>query len=91
VKMSGIFDNKSPKRGKRTRDTWTGKVYDSRNKCYQALAAGEGMDPRYPLGWYDLCKKYPLRFEDVDAGKKIDGRGRLVYREVKFILCSVFV
>jgi len=78
VRPSGIFDNKSPKRGRKTKDTWTGTEYDSRNQCYQALAAGEGMDPTKKLGWYDLCARYPMRFEDVATGKRIDGHGRLV-------------
>jgi hypothetical protein len=76
--LSGIFSNKEAKIPKKTRDTWTGKVYDARNQVYQDLCFNEGMDPTKTLGWYDLCRKYPLRFEDVTTGRKIDGSGRLV-------------
>ena len=75
--MTGIFNNKDIKSPKRTKDTWTGKIYISRNQAYQDLAASEGMPPEKTLGWYDLCRKYPLRFEDVATSKKIDGSGRL--------------
>jgi hypothetical protein len=72
--MAGIFkDNKS----KATRDTWTGITYPARNKCYQALASNEGMLINKSLGWYDLCRKYPDRFEDVSTGRKIGSNGRL--------------
>ncbi len=76
--LSGIFNNKKPKVPKETKDTWTGKVYKARNQAYQALALSEGMDPTKPLGWFDLCRKYPLRFEDVVTGRKIDSSGRAV-------------
>jgi hypothetical protein len=77
VKMSGIFNNKAAKAPKKTIDPWTSRTYESRNQCYQALAASEGMDPTYTLGWYDLCWKYPLRFVDYETQRPIDGRGRL--------------
>lgn len=73
--MSGIFKDN---RRKPTRDTWSNIVYPSRNKCYQALASGEGWDPNYSLGWYDLCAKYPGRFEDTATGRRIVANGYLV-------------
>lgn len=74
---SGIFDNLNPKVPKKTRDSWTGTIYVSRNQVYQALADAEGMDPTKALGWYDLCRRYPGRFVDVASGLKIDESGRL--------------
>lgn len=72
--MSGIFkDNKE----KATKDTWTGIEYPARNKCYQALAPSEGMPVNKSLGWFDLCRKYPGRFEDLASGRKIGSDGRL--------------
>jgi hypothetical protein len=73
--MSGIFKDN---RKKPTRDMWTGIQYPSRNKCYQALAHREGMDPNYSLGWYDLCRKYPGRFQDEDTRRRIGADGRLM-------------
>jgi hypothetical protein len=52
--LSGIFDNKKPEISKRTRDTWTGKIYESRNQAYQALAGAEGMDATN-RGWCYYC------------------------------------
>ena len=74
---TGIFDNMRPKTSKPTLDTVTQKVYASRNACYQELAGSEGMDPTKTLGWYDLCRKYPSRFQDVATGRLIDANGRL--------------
>jgi len=76
--LSGIFNNKKDKSQKKTRDTWTGKIYEARNQAYKALAPNEGMDPGEKLGWYALCKKYPERFEDVTSGRRIDASGRLI-------------
>lgn len=78
MSLSGIFDNKKSKVPKKTKDTWTGKVYEARNQAYQALAPSEGMDPRKTLGWFDLCRRYPGRFEDVASGRRIDASGRLI-------------
>ena len=76
--LSGIFNNKKRRSQKKTRDTWTGKIYEARNQAYQALAPNEEMDPAEKLGWYALCKKYPGRFEDVTSGRRIDASGRLI-------------
>ncbi len=73
--MSGIFKDN---RRKATQDTWTGKVYPARNKCYQDLALSLGMNIVNSLGWYDICKKFPGRFKDVATGRKIDANGRLI-------------
>ena len=73
--MAGIFKDNQPKA---TLDTWTNKVYPARNQCYQALAKAEGMDPNYSLGWYDLCKKYTIRFKDVNTKRWIGLNGRLI-------------
>ena len=78
--MTGIFNNNNFKPGKPPKDTRTGKVYESRNQVYLALATSERLPIDKTLGWYDLCRRYPLRFEDVTTGKLIDQNGRLVDR-----------
>jgi hypothetical protein len=65
------------KRGSPTRDSATGAVYPSRNKTYQALAPGLGLDPSDQYGWYTLCRMFPGRFVDVKTGRYIDARGSL--------------
>jgi len=66
------------KRGSPTRDSATGTVYPSRNKAYQALAPGFGLDPRDQYGWFTLCRMFPGRFVDVKTGRRIDTRGSLI-------------
>jgi hypothetical protein len=75
-----LFANVSPerKRGSRTRDSVTGIVYPSRNKTYQALAKGFGLDSNDQYGWYTLCRMCPRRFLDVKTGKPIDSHGSLI-------------
>ena len=61
------------------RDTKTGKVYPSKNNCYQSLLkSGElkdlvdkgifGDNPKKnTFGWYALVREWPDRFEEVKA------------------------
>jgi hypothetical protein len=76
--LAGIFNNKKAEAPKKIKDTWMGRIYHARNQAYQDLALREGMDTIKSLWWYDLCRKYPLRFEDVATRRKIDGSARLV-------------
>jgi hypothetical protein len=69
--------NSERKRGSPTRDSVTGTVYSSRNKTYQALALGFGLDPRNQYGWYKLCRMFPGRFVDVKTGRPINSHGSL--------------
>jgi hypothetical protein len=73
--MSGIFKDTNKKA---TRDTRSGILYPSRNKCYKALAQSLVMDPNYSPGWFDLCRKNAGRFYDVATSRKIGADGRLI-------------
>jgi hypothetical protein len=75
-----LFSNVSQerKRGSPTRDSATGMLYPSRNKAYQALAAGVGLDPANQYGWFRLCIRFPGRFVDEKTGRRIDSHGSLI-------------
>ena len=66
--MAGRFPSNEPKK---TKDTATGRVYDSRNKAGRAVAQAEfpDLDAQGQFVWYQvlqLCR--PGRFVDVAEG-----------------------
>jgi len=52
----------------RVRDTTTGVVYASKSKAGKAVAAELGLDPDNAFVWYQVVKKAPDRFVEVDEG-----------------------
>ncbi len=63
---------------KKTRDTKTGKTYDSRAEAGQTVALEFGIDPDKPDVWHEvvsLCQ--PGRFVDVASGLPIKRSGRV--------------
>lgn len=78
VPMTGMFRTNKPKK---TRDTRTDRIYDSRNKAGQATASAEfsDLDPNDPLVWFQVLRRCRSgRFVDVATGRPIDQHGSLM-------------
>ncbi|MSQ31693.1 MAG: hypothetical protein EXR59_00415 [Dehalococcoidia bacterium] len=63
---------------KKTKDTKTGNIYNSRAEAGQAIAPELGLDPNKDGIWFEVASQCPLgRFVDVASGLPIKRTGRV--------------
>ena len=64
--------------GKKTKDTKSGIVYNSRTEAGKAIAPELGLDPNKEGIWFEVTAQCPLgRFVDVASGLPIKRTGRV--------------